>query len=380
MSHLRASDGPELPEIQGLRAIAALAVIAFHLSGLWLGWAGVWLFFPLSGFVITLSLRRHGGAGITGLLAFWRRRAARLLPLFLAVVGFGALVSLAAWGLTGRRPFELAQLPWLLSGTYNFYRISPDYQPTRLFGHLWSLAVEEQFYLLYPLAVFGLSRNALRRLLLLVVMTAPLIRLTVGVSARGAGWEGAAVGNAVYQFSPGHFDAFAIGCLLGLGHDTARSGAWRPWAMLAAAWAAVIVASSLAAPDVLSALTDAFRVNTQGVVNQVAVYGFLTAGSGALIAAAASRAPAWRWLGARPLVWVGGLSYGLYLLHLPLKMIVIHAPVPAWISVPIYLTVVVLAAWASRRWFERPAERWLLGRQSRAMTDIMRPKSGSPAR
>lgn len=111
MPQPRASDSPEIPQIQGLRAIAALAVIAFHLNGLWLGWAGVWLFFPLSGFVITLSLRGHGGEGITGLLAFWRRRAARLLPLFLAVVGLGALVSLTAWQLTGRPPVELGQLP-----------------------------------------------------------------------------------------------------------------------------------------------------------------------------------------------------------------------------------------------------------------------------
>ncbi len=156
------------PEIDGLRAIAVLAVMLFHLNRRWLpgGFFGVDVFFVISGYLITSVILRdcHGGRFKFG--RFYQRRIARLLPAFLAValatVGGAALIyspqDLATTGATlSAAAASVANLKFLLQG--NYFALSPDSQP---FLHCWSLSVEEQFYLLFPAAFLLLYRQSSR--------------------------------------------------------------------------------------------------------------------------------------------------------------------------------------------------------------------------
>lgn len=164
--------GPRLahePALDGLRGLAVAAVVAFHLEHLTGGFLGVDLFFVLSGFLITsLLLVEAGGRGRIGLGRFWSRRARRLLPaLFLLLVGVAALILrfTPADDRPGFRGDALSTLAYVanwhaLADTAGYWDIFA--QPSPL-DHMWSLAIEEQFYLASPLLVVGVLALARRR-------------------------------------------------------------------------------------------------------------------------------------------------------------------------------------------------------------------------
>src|SRR5215475_11044887 len=154
-----------LPGLDGLRALAVLAVIAYHEQ---FGWApggllGVGVFFTLSGYLITdLLLNKWSTDGDLGLGGFWLRRARRLLPaLFVMLAVVSAWVSLFGRSqlasLRGALPAAVGYVSnWYLIGAHNSY--FARFAPPAPLDHLWSLAVEEQFYLLWPwLLILGLA-------------------------------------------------------------------------------------------------------------------------------------------------------------------------------------------------------------------------------
>lgn len=153
------------PAIDGLRAVAVLAVFLFHLNRRWLpgGYLGVDIFFVISGYLITSIILRDCDRHRFSFGRFYQRRIARLLPAFFAVgiatLAGAALVyspqDLASTGATlSAAAASLANLKFLLQG--NYFALSPDSQP---FLHCWSLSVEEQFYLLFPAAFVLLYRQ-----------------------------------------------------------------------------------------------------------------------------------------------------------------------------------------------------------------------------
>jgi len=162
-----------VPGLDGLRALAVLAVVAYHVD---FGWAqggllGVGIFFTLSGYLITDLLLAHQAAtGRLQLVSFWHRRARRLLPAL-----FVMLALVAGWVALLQR----AQLPALRGAmaaaagyVSNWWFIAQNssyfarFGPPSPLGHLWSLAVEEQFYLIWPFVVRKLSMRSLTRLIL----------------------------------------------------------------------------------------------------------------------------------------------------------------------------------------------------------------------
>ncbi len=157
------------PALDGLRALAVLAVVAFHAGAVWLpaGFLGVDVFFVISGFLITtLLLRESESSGAISLAGFWRRRAARLLPaLLLMLAGVAAYLLLAAPELVARF-LQDVRFALLFVTNWDFILREVPYfaqwQPS-LGTHLWSLAVEEQFYLVWPLAVVAALRLGGRR-------------------------------------------------------------------------------------------------------------------------------------------------------------------------------------------------------------------------
>jgi peptidoglycan/LPS O-acetylase OafA/YrhL len=170
---------PYLAGLDGIRAIAVLGVIAFHVGAAWApgGLLGVGVFFVLSGYLITDLLvaeyrRRH----TIDLGQFWLRRARRLLPaLFLmlfVVIGWATLFDRAQLGaLRDDLPSSIAYFSnwWFI---YQHVSYFARFGPPAPFGHLWSLAIEEQFYLLWPLLVLAGLRFARRRRLLIPIVVA----------------------------------------------------------------------------------------------------------------------------------------------------------------------------------------------------------------
>src|SRR5271166_7057359 len=156
------------PEIDGLRAVAISGVFLFHLNPEWLpgGFIGVDVFFVISGYLITSILYQDLQAGRFSLSKFYQRRIARLFPAFFTV----ALFTLAAtsyvyssqdFASAGANfvaaSLSLANIKCMWQG--NYFGISPDAQP---FLHYWSLSVEEQFYLFFPITIFLIFRYARR--------------------------------------------------------------------------------------------------------------------------------------------------------------------------------------------------------------------------
>jgi peptidoglycan/LPS O-acetylase OafA/YrhL len=172
---------PYLPALDGLRAIALVCVLAFHAGVSWIhgGYLPLTSFFVLSGFLITsLLLLENGRNGSVSLLAFWARRARRLVPAAILALGLVALYTWAVGRSTpGLRGDVFSCLGWVAN--WRFIFVGRSYED--LFGdpspvqHFWSLAVEEQFYLLLPPLAVGLLLVARGRRWLLAVVTTLLI-------------------------------------------------------------------------------------------------------------------------------------------------------------------------------------------------------------
>ena len=186
-----------------LRALCALAVFFFHCGLINFGNLGVQIFFVISGFLITRSLEnRPQGTASQRVLAFYGRRVRRILPpLYLY------LLLLAPFAFLVQRQLVNG---WLaaVTFTYNFYNLTSSFVSSSFLSHLWSLAVEEQFYLVFPLLMVLMRRQATAVLLSLCVAM-PLVRL--GFTAL-VGHDG----YATYVAGFTQLDLFAVGALLQL--------------------------------------------------------------------------------------------------------------------------------------------------------------------
>ena len=198
------------PELDGLRGVAVLSVMVFH-SGLIVGgWLGVDVFFALSGFLITtLLVEEHHRTGRIRFGRFYVRRALRLLPALLTLVIVMALVLLAT---TSRehRGYLVLYVAAVLFYFANW--VEPFGIPLAWgFGHTWSLAIEEQFYLIWPLALAGLLRFVRRRAAVALVVTCgAVLAFAYRMTLARAG-----VGHIrLFEGSDTHADPLLIGCSL----------------------------------------------------------------------------------------------------------------------------------------------------------------------
>lgn len=305
-----------VPELDGLRAIAVLLVIESH-AGIHndgAGTLGVTLFFVLSGYLITsILLTEHESTEGVNLKQFYARRARRLLPalgLFLTVI---AIVN----ALTGRD-----QLPAITTALYvnDFARAAG--MTMDLLPHMWSLSLEEQFYILWPLAIPALIRN--RRAVTTLVAGIAVASMTW----RCVLWAGGDTPLHRVAFAPDtRVDALLIGCLLALASPRARK-----LLTLAAPAGALVMA--------LTILTDAWGIYliTPAAIGSAAVIAWATNGQPGLVHKA---------LATRPLVYVGRISYGMYLWHYPVA--ILFRQEQAWAQLVVVFGGTVLIATVS--WF-----------------------------
>lgn len=307
-----------LPGLDGLRGLAVIAVIVYHLEGSWLpgGFLGVDVFFVVSGFLITTLLLREGErTGRIDLRSFWVRRARRLLPaLLLCVVGSVLVASLSERDLLvgiGRQVLGALTFStnWLeiRAGSDYFDRGSPQ-----LFRSLWSLAVEEQFYLLWPFAVVGLGALT-RSWRVRTGIAAGLATLSTILMA--AAWEPGSATRAYYGT-----DTHATGLMIGAALAFAWSAPHRAWTSTVT-WQRYrrwVVGGSLGVLTLLVVvLAESSAVTFRG---GIALASLATAG--VLLGTIDRDGPLRRALEWGPLTAVGRRSYGLYLWHWPVILVV----------------------------------------------------------
>ncbi|HEY2703999.1 MAG TPA: acyltransferase [Candidatus Dormibacteraeota bacterium] len=296
------------PALDGIRGVAVILVIAFHTWSAAApgGLIGVDLFFVLSGFLITtLLLEERRLTGRISLARFYTRRVLRLMPaLMLLLLGCVVVAALASNTTLGGS--TLRAVPFTLGYVANWaYASGAD---LGALAHTWSLSVEEQFYLLWPLLLIALLRWGGPRAALAACFWGVLLVFAVRglMVASGASWL------TVYGGSETRADALLAGCTLAL---AAHLG------LLRRIPAAVVAAAGVAGLAVLA-----------WVVRQEDPYGWLVHGGftavavccALLLAALAVRpwAPLVRVFGFRPLTRLGKVSYGVYLWHFPLVLVI----------------------------------------------------------
>lgn len=323
------------PELDGLRGLAVLAVVAFH-AGAPVGrggWLGVDVFFVLSGFLITtLLLEERAATGRVALGAFYARRALRLLPAVLALLA--VLGLLVAAGLVGARFIEAA--PWVLLYIANWQRVVGESTPL---VHLWSLSVEEQFYVLWPLALLALLRllpSPRHHALVLGVAVVGIAVARTGLYATEA-----ISAERAYFGSDLRADALLLGCLLAV----ARCAGWTERVAL---WIRRALWPALAGLAVVLVL-PASPFGGYGPL----LFGPVDGAAFVVVAAVVTMPAVLPWLRWQPLVRLGVLSYAVYLWHLPV-MWLLPSPIGRLaVGVPVSL----VAALVSRRLIEEPALR-----------------------
>ncbi|HEY4016144.1 MAG TPA: acyltransferase family protein [Polyangiaceae bacterium] len=359
IGHDRVARIRHLAGVDGLRAIAVLAVIAFHAQVFRLdgGFLGVEVFFVISGYLITtLLLAEYAKTGTVALGAFWLRRVRRLLPallaLWLAVVALSTTVATDAFLDTKKdlpgAVFFVSNW-WQILGHHS-YLMAVDRPP--LLRHLWSLAIEEQFYFVWPIA-FAYLGHRLRGSWLAAVAVA----LAFASCAWMAGlYDPAKDVSDIYYRT----DTRVSGLLVGM----ALAAVWSP--SLAVSVSAGSRGQSLAIEAAgwvgCLALGSAFlRCNDAGPL----VYrgGFLAvdAATAAVIAAVTLRSGLLaRMMGFEPLAWIGRRSYSLYLWHWPIFAVTrpeVDVPWTGARVVLLRLGLTLVASELSYRFVEMPARR-----------------------
>jgi len=328
------------PDIDGLRAVAVLAVLVFHFGGgLSGGFVGVDVFFVISGFLITGILAREVEQGIFSLRKFWTRRLRRIAPASLVVT----VVTLLA-GLFILMPHDLVPLAkatiaqqTMLTNVYEWRNMSYfDTHRPRPLLHMWSLAVEEQFYLFYPLlfARLPLQRRGLVRAIVWGAMVVSLVLSVYATSYRA--------GMAGFFLLPFRAWELLLGGLVALEMPRRPLGATRANALSLLGLGLIVV----------PCITYSERMQFPGLAALPPCLGacFL------IFAGTHDRTLVGQILSSRVAVAIGLVSYSLYLWHWPL---VVYATYGTWGKTPTSVTVMLYVAsfalaWLSWRWIETP--------------------------
>ncbi|AHW62627.1 hypothetical protein CGLY_00895 [Corynebacterium glyciniphilum AJ 3170] len=369
--------------LDGLRGIAVLAVVIYHFFGDVLpgGFLGVDVFFVLSGFLITsLLVREIGASGRINLKEFWRRRARRILPAAVTVL----LVSTAVAGVIGG-DVAVALVPQFLGSLFsvnNWVQIAQsnsyfaDTTP-QIFMHYWSLAIEEQFYVLWPLlllACLWFSRRVLRRNRIGRTAgpfrVATVVATVLGIASLVAMivlHDPDADPSRVYFGTDTHAFGMLAGVVLALVTTSAGQSSSDSWPAFSPATASRRSAILAWVGGSLALVTLAAMFLTLPDTDPLTYRGGLFLASllsVALIATSLREAgPVAGLLRWRPLRWFGERSFSLYLWHWPVVVFaraLLQEPgsdVPDWVVGIIAVLVSLVLTEASYRWVETPLRR-----------------------
>jgi len=327
------------PALDGLRAFAILVVALFHAHAPWAqaGYVGVDVFFVLSGYLITsLLLQEQARTGQVDFLEFWRRRLWRLTPALLAMLLAYVSLGPLLWPDVTNRGMQAAVAALYLTD----YAIALRGLGGQI-SHTWSLAVELHFYLLWPVVLVPASRRWTGRALVQVLGAAYLLATLLRwvCTIRGQGWD------LVYYRADTHCSGLLLGACLAVALQDAW---WRLALQRALPWLLWIPVAALLCLR-----------NTWGDL-WMQMWGVSIAEWAALVAILAVQRPGatLRSMFSRPLlVWLGRISYGLYLWHYPVfswlreryhwdTVLFVGLPVSVALAATSHYTI---ETWAARR-------------------------------
>ncbi len=337
------------PALDGTRALAVAAVLLFHGGVSWMsgGYLGVSVFFTLSGYLITsLLLTEHELSGKVDAAAFYTRRARRLLPASLVCIIAVCLMAWAGWfsGVANLKRDVLGALfqvfNWVKLGSGESYADLTAAQAglKQPLDHYWSLAIEEQFYWVWPLAFIGLLALARRcriRILALVAALTAFSAVAAPVIAQVWG------PNAAYWSTPARICEILAGALVACWlHGRAVPRGVAPLAPVAL----VVIATACVL------FPDGHGPAYEGALPLVA------ATSAALIVGLQAPGPVRALLGIRPLVALGRISYGVYLYHWPVFILIDRKTwdVPVGVSLAVKCALTLAVSLASFYLIEKP--------------------------
>lgn len=384
---LKGADAKTIPTLDGMRGIAVLLVLAFHFAWtfpgedpetardtveklathahafLWSGWIGVDLFFVLSGYLITRGLVAPSKRALgSRMKMFWMRRVLRIFPLYYAVVIVGTIVGLAVG------------LGWVPGPAYWLYMqnyvLAFDEEVLRWTAHFWSLAIEEQFYFVWPIVALTVSR---RRLIpTILVLTAAVVMLRGFLTFKGADigalqrWfhDEHGVAKFVYRATFTRADGLLLGAFVAVTQREVShpvSAAWRRLRF------PVFVGTSLGLAGLYLLANGLNDYDRRVIAIGYFMLALFFASAVSLCADALVGERTRRFLSSRPLVACGKVSYGMYIFHWPLVIVLVPrlAKMQAGMSTAMQVALnsavilggigfIYVAAAISFRWFETP--------------------------
>lgn len=339
-----------MPQLDGLRGVAIAMVLLFHYVGfaadgaprlvvfaltpLSLGWAGVDLFFVLSGFLIGgILLDARGSSNY--FRAFYARRVCRIFPLYFAFLAVAALCTVLM-----RWPTEIA---WWWFPTYlqNFWMAAHNQSGNTVLGPTWSLAIEEQFYLTLPAVIYFVSPRNLPKVLFGGIVLAPIVRVALFLARPGLG---------LLMLLPCRMDALLIG--VAAAYLLRRPGAWEFFeAHRRHLWTAIELLTMACLAFLLRGFQEGLFIFAYAVIYDVLALLFACVLVVSLVDRQAARILQARWLMA-----LGTIAYGVYLIHpLALRLSASLLPSAGRVACAIIAAIATIAA-AKVSWefFEKP--------------------------
>lgn len=368
----RQSRLPYLPGLDGLRALAVTSVFAYHADVAWIpgGFLGVDVFFVISGYLITaLLLAEWQRTGSIDLLGFWRRRALRLLPAMITMlVAVGVVVPWLAPEQMGRMGGDFRAALTYVSNWRLIFEDQSYFEAVGrppLLQHLWSLAVEEQFYLLWPVVLPLLLRRRLRSLRLAGYLMAGACGSTLLMAAL---FTPSADPSRAYYGTDTRVAAILVGAAL--------ASVWAPWRVpratprSAGVFLKGVLLASVTGLGLIVTTVDRYDASLyRGGFAAVAV---LSAVAVAVIVHP-SGLPKGTLLASRQFLWLGRRSYGVYLWHWPVFMVTrpgLDVPIDGLALLVLRCGLTLGLAAVSYRFVELPVQQGALGR---LWTDLRSP-------
>ncbi len=303
---------PHLAPLDGLRAVAVAAVMAFHTGAGWAigGFLGVDVFFVLSGFLITtLIVKEWQRRNAVSLRRFYARRALRLLPAVTLMCAIVLILGPLNPGTQARNALwkAVAGTMFYFQNWQQAFHLIPILQLT---DHTWSLAIEEQFYMVWPTLLLG-SLMLARRMGWEPLRTALIVAVALAaVSAveKVVLWSGPGSQPRIYYGTDTRADSLLIGAAVGICYVSGGLGRVRRWLPALAPVALLVIVITFG-----FAHDNSARLYRDGGLTAFALASAVVIGGLAL----APGSPLGRVLAIGPLVWLGRISYGLYLWHWP---------------------------------------------------------------
>ncbi len=210
-----------IPGLDGIRGIAFLLVLGVHTDYSLFGWVGVQLFFVLSGFLITdILLRMKQTLPVRAyFIKFYGRRFLRIFPLYyfyIVLMVIVASILLAYNYRPGYMQLFLDQVKYAVFYVYNFFNASAGWEESKLIGHFWSLSVEEQFYIFWPLVILLTPEKHLKKVFFLAIVLGPVSRFVLAILFNRHAFDFLLPDTliGIYVLPISHLDAFGLGAYL----------------------------------------------------------------------------------------------------------------------------------------------------------------------